>query len=367
MDNLVPASDSSIQNDKSKDLTPLTANQMPSGDNEPRVSIDQLLAAGSHYGHLTQKWNPKMKPYIFMARNGIYLIDLQKTQVLIEDACNAIAKIAASGEEIMFVGTKKQAREVIEDEATRAQCSYVTYRWLGGMLTNFSTIRKSVKTLEAYEKMETDGTFEKITKKEQLMIQKSREKLNHTLGGIRNMRRVPGAVFIVDTNQESIAVAEARKLGIPIFAIVDTNTNPDIIDYPIPANDDAFKSIWLITRTIADAILEGKKVKEDKEAKDRQELAPPPPPDKSKRRSRRRRKPRDRGDRQGGDRQGGDHEGKGPKPREPRESRPGDKPKPRQERKFKDKKKDFRENKSKRDTKDKEPSVKKETKDESDK
>ena len=231
-----------------------------------------------------------MKPYIFMARNGIYLIDLQKTQVLIEKACNAITKIAASGQDILFVGTKKQARDIIEEEAIRASCSYITFRWLGGMLTNFSTIRRSLKTLETYEKMETDGTFEKIVKKEQLSILKSREKLNHTLGGIREMRKLPGAVFIVDTNQESIAVAEARKLGIPIFAIVDTNTNPDLVDYPMPANDDAFKSIWLVSSTIADAILEGKKIRTEVESKDKQEFTAPLA--KTKRRSRRRRKPR---------------------------------------------------------------------------
>jgi len=259
----------------------------------PRVSVDQLLLAGAHFGHLTQRWNPKMKRYIFMARNGIYLIDLQKTQMLIEKACKEITKIAASGDEILFIGTKHQARDIVRDEAVRCGCPYVTYRWLGGMLTNHSTIRRSLKTLETYEKMATDGTFEKITKKEQLSINKSKDKLTRILGGIRDMRRLPGAIFVIDTKHEDIGVAEARKLGIPIFAIVDTNVNPDVVDFPIPANDDAFKSIWLISKTIADAILEGKKHLADTRPKDKRDGAPQRAQSKQKpRRSRRRRKPR---------------------------------------------------------------------------
>ncbi len=257
MDNPAPASASNTPSDS---LILDHALPMNVG---PRVSVDQLLLAGAHFGHLTQRWNPKMKRFIFMARNGIYLIDLQKTQVMLEAACAAIAKISATGEEILFIGTKKQARDVIESEAKRARSPYITYRWLGGTLTNYSTIRKSLKTLESHEKMGTDGTYEKLTKKEQLTIEKEKGKLNLTLGGIREMRRLPGAVFIVDTKRESIAVAEARKLSIPIFAIVDTNVDPDLIDYPVPANDDAFKSIWLIAHAIADAILEGKRAVRD--------------------------------------------------------------------------------------------------------
>lgn len=294
MDNPALASDSNIQSAKDFNL----GNLPNPGPGLPRVTVDQLLLAGAHFGHLTRRWNPKMKKYIFMSRNGIYLIDLLKTQSLIDKACKAITQITASGEEVLFVGTKKQAREIVEEEAKRGNCPYVTHRWLGGMLTNFSTIRRSLKTLETFDRMATDGTFSKITKKEQLSIGKSQSKLNRTLGGIREMKRLPGAVFIVDTNHESIAVAEARKLDIPIFAIVDTNVNPDLIDYPIPANDDAFKSIWLISRTIADAVLEGKSRLQDERTTPEKETAPEPTKQKP-RRSRRRRKPRRRNDSEG--------------------------------------------------------------------
>ena len=258
----------------------------------PRVTIDQLLLAGAHFGHLTQRWNPKMKRYIFSARNGIYLIDLNQTQALIEKACKASSRIASSGNDILFVGTKKQARDIVQAEAQRAECPYVTYRWLGGMLTNFSTIRRSLKTLESFESKATDGTYEKLTKKEQLHIEKSKSKLLRVLGGIRDMRRLPGAVFIVDTNREAIAVAEARKLGIPIFAIIDTNVDPDLVDFPIPANDDAFKSIGLIARIFAESILEGKHKFRDTQAVE--EPAVLERPQSRSRRSRRRRSRRDR-------------------------------------------------------------------------
>lgn len=299
MDNPAPARNSSTQSDRMQTSDSPVEPVLNNNQTAPglyRVTVDQLLMAGAHFGHLTQRWDPKMKPYIFMARNGIYLIDLQKTQALIEKACRAISKIAASGQDIMFVGTKKQARDIVEEEAVRGGCPYITYRWLGGMLTNFSTIRRSLKTLETFEQMELDGTFEKITKKEQLSINKQREKLTRVLGGIRNMRRLPGALFITDIAHDAIAVAEARKLGIPTFAIVDTNVNPELVDYPIPANDDAFKSIWLISRTVADAVLEGRKQQEDKQG---------PHPEKRdedalnakarSRRSRRRRRARKRG------------------------------------------------------------------------
>jgi small subunit ribosomal protein S2 len=295
MDNPVPEKNSSTPNDRNTVLDPLgmkiESNSMPV-PGMPRVSVDQLLLAGAHFGHLTQRWNPKMKRYIFMARNGIYLIDLQKTQNLIEKACKEITKISASGDEILFIGTKHQARDIVRDEALRCGCPYVTYRWLGGMLTNHQTIRRSLKSLESYEKMEIDGTYDKINKKQQLSINKSKEKLTKILGGIRDMRRLPGAIFVIDTKNEDIAVAEARKLGIPIFAIVDTNVNPEVVDFPIPANDDAFKSIWLISKTIADAILEGKKHLVDSRPKEKRDAAPHSSDRQKPRRSRRRRKPR---------------------------------------------------------------------------
>lgn len=216
--------------------------------------------AGAHFGHLTRRWNPKMRQYIFMSKQGIHIIDLKRTQEKIETACDALTKIAASGEPIMFVGTKKQAKDIVRTEAQRCNSPYVNERWLGGTLTNFSTIKRSIKTLEMNEKKATDGTYEKISKKERLMIEKERAKLEKVLGGIRNMKRLPGAVMIVDIKKENIAVAEARKLDIPIFAIVDTNVDPEIVDYPIPANDDSFKSIGLITRMITDSVIEGQKV-----------------------------------------------------------------------------------------------------------
>jgi small subunit ribosomal protein S2 len=216
--------------------------------------------AGTHFGHLTRRWNPKMRNYIFMSKQGIHIIDLKKTQEAVEKACDALAKIAANGESILFIGTKKQAKDIIRSEALRCNSPFVNERWLGGTLTNFATIRRSVKTMENLEKKATDGTYELISKKERLYIEKERAKLEKILGGIRNMKKLPGAAFIVDTRMENIAVNEARKLGIPIFAIIDTNANPDIIEYPIPANDDSFKSVGLITRIITDAILEGQKV-----------------------------------------------------------------------------------------------------------
>ncbi len=223
----------------------------------PRVELDALLQAGSHFGHLTRRWNPKMKPYIFMERNGIHIIDLKKTQEMLEAACNAVSNIVAEDKRILFVGTKPQAKDVVEEEAKRCNAFYCTERWLGGMLTNFSTIRKSVKRLTNIEKMETDGTFESITKKERLFLNREREKLQDVLSGIVEMSRLPGALFVVDVKKESIAVNEARRLGIPVIAIVDTNCDPDNIDYPVPANDDALKSVQLITKAIAEAVIEG--------------------------------------------------------------------------------------------------------------
>jgi small subunit ribosomal protein S2 len=224
----------------------------------PRVEVAELLAAGCHFGHLTRRWNPKMRPFIFMERNGIHVIDLMKTSLLLDEACNAIGNIVAEGKRVLFIGTKKQAADVVKEEAIRTGQFYVTERWLGGFLTNFTTIRKSVKRLTNIEKMESDGTFDKITKKEILFLQREKEKLNKVLSGIVDMTRLPGAIFVIDVKKESIAVKEAKRLGVPVFAIVDTNCDPDEVDYVVPANDDAIKSIQVITKTIGDAILLGR-------------------------------------------------------------------------------------------------------------
>ncbi|MFC1726284.1 30S ribosomal protein S2 [candidate division KSB1 bacterium] len=234
----------------------------------PRVSIQDLLSAGTHFGHLKRKWNPKMKPYIFMERNSIYIIDLKKTQKAVDEACEALSEVTKNSEKVVFVGTKKQAKDVVRREAERSGMYYVNERWLGGTLTNFVTIRKSVKHLKNLEKKEVDGTYDQITKKEILSIEKKKEKLLKVLSGVTEMNKLPGAVFVVDTKKESIAIKEARKLNIPIFGIVDTNSDPDDIDFPIPGNDDAYKSIELITSALADSILEGSheaQIEEDEE------------------------------------------------------------------------------------------------------
>jgi small subunit ribosomal protein S2 len=221
------------------------------------VSLQNLLEAGTHFGHLTRRWNPKMKRYIFMERNGIHIIDLKKSLECLHQAYNALAQIVRGGDKVLFVGTKKQAKDIIKAEAERCRMYYINERWLGGMLTNFSTIKKSIKRLKNIEKMSADGTYDKITKKEILALERERGKLEKVLGGIREMTRLPGAIYIVDTKKEAIAVAEAARLNIPIFAIVDTNADPDLTDYPIPGNDDAFRSITVITRAMSDAVLEG--------------------------------------------------------------------------------------------------------------
>jgi small subunit ribosomal protein S2 len=229
-----------------------------------QVSIEDLLLSGAHFGHLTRRWNPKMKRFIFMERNGIHIIDLKKTHELLMQAADSIGNLVAEGRNILFIGTKKQAKEVVKNEALRSSMNYVTERWLGGMLTNFSTIRKSIKRLNLIIKMETDGTFDNIQKKERLVLTREKEKLEKILGGIASMNKLPGAIFLIDVKKEHIAVDEARKLNIPIYAIVDTNCDPDLIDYPIPANDDAVKSIELITRVIADSIIDSKQRSEMK-------------------------------------------------------------------------------------------------------
>jgi small subunit ribosomal protein S2 len=222
------------------------------------VSMKQLLEAGVHFGHQTRRWNPKMKEYIFTERNGIYIIDLQKTVKKMEEAYEFVKNVAFEGGNILFVGTKKQAQESIQEEAQRCGMFYVNQRWLGGMLTNFKTIRRRVDRLHELEKMEEEGLFEVLPKKEVLNLRHEKERLEKYLGGIKNMNSLPEALFIVDPRKEKIAVQEARKLQIPIVAIVDTNCDPDEVDYVIPGNDDAIRAVKLLTEKIADAVLEGK-------------------------------------------------------------------------------------------------------------
>ncbi len=222
------------------------------------VSMKQLLEAGVHFGHQTRRWNPKMAPYIFTERNGIYIIDLQKTVVKLEEAYNFVREISMEGKNVLFVGTKKQAMESVKDEATRAGAYYVNARWLGGMLTNFTTIRRRIARLKQLRTMEEDGTFDLLPKKEVIKLNLEIEKHEKFLGGIKDMTEMPGALFIVDPRKEKIAVAEAKKLGIPIVAIVDTNCDPDDVDYIIPGNDDAIRAVKLISGAMANAIIEGK-------------------------------------------------------------------------------------------------------------
>ena len=222
------------------------------------VSMKQLLEAGVHFGHQTRRWNPKMAEYIFTERNGIYIIDLQKTVKKIEEAYMVIRQIAQDGGHILFVGTKKQAQDAIKEEALRCEQYYVNTRWLGGMMTNFKTIKKSIAKLNNLQKRAEDGTFDLLPKKEVAVLQKQTADLEKNLGGIKNMKTLPSAIFVVDPKKENNAVEEARKLGIPVIAIVDTNCDPDVIDYVIPGNDDAIRAIKLIASVMADAVLEGK-------------------------------------------------------------------------------------------------------------
>lgn len=222
------------------------------------VSMKQLLEAGVHFGHQTRRWNPKMAKYIFTERNGIYIIDLQKTVKMMEEAYNFVRELAEQGGSLLFVGTKKQAQDAVQEEAERCGMFYVNHRWLGGTLTNFQTIRKRIERLHQLEEMEQDGTFDVLPKKEVVLLRKEKERLEKFLGGIKNMKKLPDAVFIIDPRKERIAVAEARKLNIPIVAIVDTNCDPDEVDYVIPGNDDAIRAVRLFTSKMADAVLEGK-------------------------------------------------------------------------------------------------------------
>ena len=230
------------------------------------VTMKQLLEAGVHFGHQTSRWNPKMKPYIFGARNGIYIIDLQQTVKMFRDAYGYVRELVADGGSILFVGTKKQAQDAIREEAERCGMFYVTNRWLGGMLTNFQTIKQSIDRLRKHEEaLESEAMAEALTKKELIMISRERDKLMASLGGIKNMRKLPDALFIVDPKKEEIAVKEANKLGIPVVAAVDTNCDPDVIDYKIPGNDDAIRAIRLFCTAIADAVLEGRAIAEERQ------------------------------------------------------------------------------------------------------
>ena len=220
------------------------------------IEIKELLDAGVHFGHLTRKWNPNMAPYIYMERNGIHVINLYKTAAKIEEAAEALKKIVASGKKVLFVATKKQAKDVVAEKATSVKMPYITERWPGGMLTNFPTIRKAVKKMSNIDKMMTDGTYENMSKRERLQLTRVRAKLEKNLGGIKEMKELPGILFIIDTRKEEIAIREARSLGIPIIAVVDTNCNPEGIDYPIPGNDDAIRAISLFTGVIANAVIE---------------------------------------------------------------------------------------------------------------
>lgn len=224
------------------------------------ASIEALLKTGAHFGHLTRRWNPKMEPFIFTEKNGIHIIDLRKTQLLIDLARDAAFDIATKGRNFLFVGTKSQAKGSIEEIAQKCGSNYVAERWLGGMLTNFATIRKSIKRLESIDKMSVDGTYEKITKKERLLLDREKERLRKVFGGIEDMTRLPGAIVIVDILKEHLAIAEAHILGIPVIALVDSNADPHQVDYPIPANDDSIGTIELIGGILADAINEGKEI-----------------------------------------------------------------------------------------------------------
>jgi small subunit ribosomal protein S2 len=235
--------------------------------------LEELLQSGAHFGHLTRRWNPKMNDFIFMERNGIHIIDLKKTQRYFQEAVDEVSKLARAGKTILFAGTKKQSQDIIKTEAVRCGMPYVTYRWLGGMLTNFTTIRRSISRMEDIETMRTDGTYDELTKKETLMLDREQDKLEQTLGGIANMNHLPGAIFVVDINKEDIAVKEAIKLHIPIVAMVDTNSDPDVPDYIIPSNDDSARTIQLVTATIADAIIAGNAEREMQKEEDVMERA----------------------------------------------------------------------------------------------
>lgn len=247
-----------------------------------RTNFDELLEAGCHFGHLKRKWNPAMAPYIFMERNGIHIIDLHKTVVKVEEAASALKQVAKSGKKILFVATKKQAKQVVADKAGEVSMPFVTERWAGGMLTNFPTIRKAVKKMASIDKLSNDGTFDNLSKREKLQISRQRAKLEKNLGSIADMTRLPSALFVVDVTKENIAVREAKRLGIPVYGIVDTNSNPNDIDFVIPANDDATKSVEVILNALCGAIKEG--LDERKVEKEENEAAEAPEQKKERKR-----------------------------------------------------------------------------------
>lgn len=236
-----------------------------------KIEYKDLLDAGVHFGHLTRKWDPRMAPYIFMEKNGIHIIDLNKTLACLDEASNAIKQIVRSGKKVMFVATKKQAKDLVAAEAQRLNMPYVTERWLGGMLTNFATIRKSLKKMSSLDKLMKEDAYKNLAKKERLMVSRQKDKMENVLGGIADLSRLPAALFVVDIKREHIAIAEAHKLGIPVFALVDTNSNPNEVDFPIPANDDAFKSVSLLVKAFGAAIEEG--LSERKKDKDEAKLS----------------------------------------------------------------------------------------------
>lgn len=243
-----------------------------------KTNFKDLLDAGVHFGHLTRKWNPKMAPYIFMEKNGIHVIDLNKTMVKLDEACAALKHLAKSGRKVMFVATKKQAKDTVSQNAARVNMPFITERWSGGLLTNFATIRKAIKKMNSIDKMKVDGTIDTLSKRERLQVSRTRAKLEKNLGSISTMNRLPAALFIVDIQREHIAVAEAKKLGIPTFAIVDTNSNPSEVDFAIPANDDATRSIEKILTLVCDALQEGLSERgAEKDAKDAKDAKAPAP------------------------------------------------------------------------------------------
>jgi small subunit ribosomal protein S2 len=287
----------------------MTMNDAMQSTNEPPLPVRALLEAGVHFGHQTKRWNPKMRQYIYGARNGIHIIDLDQTARLFARAFQYVSDVVAKGGYVLFVGTKRQAQDIVQEEAARCGQHFVTNRWLGGTLTNFRTIRQGIERLRTLERMKEDGTYEQLPKKEVLGLEKERERLESYIGGIKNMHALPGAVFVIDPALEDIAVREARKLNIPIVAITDTNCDPDQIQFPIPGNDDAIRSIKLITARIADACLEGTQRRKDAGIED--------PSDRALREAAQRDRDRDRGGRddrrggRGGDRRGGDRRGGG--------------------------------------------------------
>jgi len=240
-----------------------------------KIEYKDLLDAGVHFGHLTRKWDPRMSPYIFMEKNGIHIIDLNKTLACLDEASNAIKQIVRSGKKVMFVATKKQAKDLVAAEAKRLNMPFVTERWLGGMMTNFATIRKSLKKMSSLDRLMGEEAYKNLAKKERLMVSRQKEKMESVLGGIADLSRLPAALFVVDIKREHIAIAEAQKLGIPVFALVDTNSNPNEVDFPIPANDDAFKSVSLLVKAFGEAIEEGlserKRDKEDAKLSEEEE------------------------------------------------------------------------------------------------